>query len=254
MTKAETEALLRRMEDLARRSEKTAAVTHSGFLTPAEGHSVEQWALRGTDCTVLLHGGGPDCERRAAFFLPGWMEPEGFDPGESLCALELTARFGSPGHRDYLGAILGLGVGREWIGDILVEGERAWVYCLPSVKSHLLLSLDKVGRWGVRTREVPLDQVPGRKREQREETFSVRSLRLDAVCAGMFRLSRTAAAEAIGQGLVQLNYEETTKPDAPVRAGDVLSLRGKGKGEVLEAGEKESRKGRLFVRTGVYIT
>ncbi len=248
----EAETLLRRMEDLSRRCEKTAEVTHSGFLTPAECHAVAQWALRGTDCTVVLQGGGQDCERKAAFFLPGWMEPESLEPGKYLCALEITARFGAPGHRDYLGAVLGLGIGREWIGDILVEGEQAWIFCLPSVKSHLLLSLDKVGRWGVKVREVPLEQVPRKRREMREETFSVRSLRLDAVCAGMFRLSRTAAAEAIAQGLVSLNYEEVLKPDAPVRAGDILSLRGRGKGEVLEAGGRESRKGRLFVTAGLY--
>lgn len=248
----DTEALLRRAEDLARRCEKTASVTHTGFLTPAERYALGQWAGRGTDCVVLFHGGGEDSERQAAFFLPGWMDPEEFDPAEYLCALEVTARFGTPGHRDYLGAVLGLGIQREWLGDILVEDGGAYLFCLPSVKSHLLLNLDKVGRWGVKTREVPLSSVPAQKRELREVSFTVKSVRLDAVCAGMFGLSRSAAAEAVAQGLVALNYAECLKPDAPVRAGDTLSLRGQGKGVVLSAGEKETKKGRLLVRAGLH--
>ena len=243
--------LIRRAEDLSERCCRTGSVTNTGFLTPAEQFQFRHWRPAG-DCIVLFHGGYDGAERQAAFFLPDWMEPEYFDASEHLCAIELTARFGNPGHRDYLGAALGSGVGREWLGDILIDGERAWMLCLPSVKQHLLLNLDKVGRCGVKVREIPLRDLPRQERRLREVVFSVKSLRLDAVCAGMFNLSRTAAAEAIGQGLVSLNYSECTKTDAPIRDGDILSLRGKGKGQVLEAGDTQSRKGRLFVKAGVY--
>ena len=241
------EELFRRAEDLARRCEKSGLVTHTGFLTPAEAYALERRGMRGMDCAFLLHGGYPEAERRVGFFLPEWMDAGSFDPGGYLCAIEARARFGSPGHRDYLGAALGLGIERPWLGDILVEGELAWLFCLPSVKQHLLLSLDKVGRWGVRTRELPLSEVPVLRREWKELSFSVKSLRLDAVCAGMFSLSRTAAAEAVAAGLVALNYAECLKADAPVGEGDVISLRGKGKGIVRSAGDRSSKKGRLFV-------
>jgi len=244
--------LIRRAEDLAERCGRTGTVTLSGFLTPAEVYALEAWGRAGRDCTLLLHGGYAGAERQVAFFLPDWMEPESFDPGEYLCAVRLTAHFGEPGHRDYLGAALGLGIGREWLGDILIDGSTAYLFCLPSVKQHILLNLDKVGRCGVTAKEISLSEVPAQERKMRESVFSVKSLRLDAVCAGMFSLSRTAAAEAIGQGLVTLNYAVCQKPDAPIRDGDILSLRGKGKGEILDAGGKESRKGRLFVKVGIY--
>ena len=85
-----------------------------------------------------------------------------------------------------------------------------------------------------------------------ERVFSVQSPRLDAVCAGTFRISRSAAAQAIAAGLLTHNYTVCLKTDAPVRAGDVLSLRGKGKAAVLDAGSRASKKGRLFVRVGIY--
>jgi RNA-binding protein YlmH len=77
------------------------------------------------------------------------------------------------------------------------------------------------------------------------------SPRLDAVAAGLFHLSRMETARQIALGLLSLNYSECLKPDAPVREGDVLSLRGAGKGRVREIGGS-SRKGRLFVTAELY--
>ena len=225
------EDLLRRAADLAERCERTATVTSTAFLTPAEQYALTNWA-RHRDCTLVLHGGGAGCERRAAFFLPFY--------AEHLCAVHFSAPFGAPGHRDYLGAILGLGIRREWVGDILVQDHGAYVFCLPSV-APALLGLEQVGRTGVKVAAMP---VPERK--VRPVTFTVQSARLDAVVSGMFRLSRTSAAAQIRAGAVHLNYTECLRPDAPVAPGDVLSLRGAGKGSVTEVGGM-SRKGRQFV-------
>ena len=237
--------LIRRAEDLSARCARRGVVTSTQFLTPAECHMIETWAKRGTDCAVLLHGGYDGAERRVAFFLPDWMDGADFDPAEHICALEGVAAFGEPGHRDWLGAALAL-------GDLLVTENRAVLLCLPTVKAHLLQNLDKAGRCGVKSREIALGEIVPPARQIEERVFSVQSPRLDAVCAGTFRLSRTAAAEAIAAGLLSLNYEVCLKPDAPVREGDILSLRGKGKAAVLDAGSRESKKGRLFVKVGIY--
>lgn len=223
------EDLLRRAADLAERCERTATVTSTAFLTPAEQYALTNWA-RHRDCTLVLHGGGEGCERRAAFFLPFYLTAEDFDPAEHLRAVHFSAPFGAPGHRDYLGAILGLGIRREWVGDILVQDNGAYVFCLPSVAPALL----------------ELTAVPVPERKVRPVTFTVQSARLDAVVSGMFRLSRTSAAAQIRAGAVHLNYAECLRPDAPVAPGDVLSLRGAGKGSVTEVGGM-SRKGRQFV-------
>ena len=209
------EDLLRRAADLAERCERTASVTSTAFLTPAEQYALTNWA-RHRDCTLVLHGG-----------------------------VQFSAPFAAPGHRDYLGAILGLGIRREWVGDIVVQAHGAFVFCLPSVEPELR-TLEQVGRAGVKAAAVPLSAVPLPERKVRPVTFTVQSARLDAVVSGMFRLSRTSAAAQIRAGAVHLNYAECLRPDAPVAAGDVLSLRGAGKGAVTEVGGV-SRKGRQFV-------
>lgn len=244
-----SEEILKRAEDLARRCEGRGVPTNTGFLTPAERYALEHDpALRMAN--IVFHGGYPDAERTMAFFLPDWMEPDALDISEHIRAIRLTAAFGEPGHRDYMGAILGMGVGREWVGDILVEGHEAIALCQPSVLRHLL-SIDKVGRYGVKSVEIALDEIPVREKKTEERRFTVMSPRLDSVAAGLFHLSRTECARQIAMGTLSLNYTECLKPDAPVKEGDVLALRGAGKGRIAEIGGS-SRKGRLFVTAELY--
>ena len=243
------EELIRRAEDLARRCEKSGGVTHSVFLTPAEQYALRNWRPA-SDCIVVFHGGVPEAERAAAFFLPDWMEEGDLDVSETLRCVRITAHFGAPGHRDYLGALLNLGVRREWLGDILIQDSMAHVLCLHTVEPQLL-TLERVGRCGVKTAPVPLHEVPVPERKVRPVSFTVQSARLDAVLSGLFRLSRTAAAEHIRAGDASLNYAECLRPDAPVAVGDVISLRGYGKARLTELGG-QSRKGRQFLSGEVY--
>ena len=245
----ENSELLKRARDLAERCERSGTVCVSGFLSPAEQYEL-QTRLGYIACGLVFHGGGENCERAAAFFLPDYMTEDMLDLSEYLCAMKLKAYFGQPGHRDYMGALLGMGIGREWLGDIQVEGDTAYVFCMKSVLRHLL-SIEKAGRYTVKASQVPLEEVPARKVETESLSFSVMSPRLDAVAAGLFHLSRTEAAKQIAAGNVSLNYGQCLKADCIVKEGDILSLKGKGKGSISGMGGT-SRKGRLFVYGEIY--
>lgn len=245
----ENSELLKRARDLAERCERSGTVCVSGFLSPAEQYEL-QTRLGYIPCGLVFHGGGENCERAAAFFLPDYMTEDMLDLSEYLCAMKLKAYFGQPGHRDYMGALLGMGIGREWLGDIQVEGDTAYVFCMKSVLRHLL-SIEKAGRCTVKASQVPLEEVPARKVETESLSFSVMSPRLDAVAAGLFHLSRTEAAKQIAAGNVSLNYGQCLKADCIVKEGDILSLKGKGKGSISGMGGT-SRKGRLFVYGEIY--
>lgn len=245
----ENSELLKRARDLAERCERSGTVCVSGFLSPAEQYEL-QTRLGYIPCGLVFHGGGDNCERAAAFFLPDYMTEEMLDLSEYLCAMKLKAYFGQPGHRDYMGALLGMGIGREWLGDIQVEGDTAYVFCMKSVLRHLL-SIEKAGRYTVKASQVALEEVPARKVETESVSFSVMSPRLDAVAAGLFHLSRTEAAKQIAAGNVSLNYGQCLKADCIVKEGDILSLKGKGKGSISGMGGT-SRKGRLFVYGEIY--
>ncbi len=241
-----------RIEELAARCEKTSCVTATGFLTMAEQMDVTVWAKRQTDVKLCFHGGDTACERKAAFFLPYYMEAEDLDAGEYIRAVKVTAYFGEPSHRDYMGAALGLGIRREWLGDFRVRGSTAYIFCLPSVAGLLTDELTKAGRVSVRTVPCSLADVPAPERKVKRLTFTVKSLRLDAAAGSMFGLSRTAAAELIRAGAASLNHVLCQHVDAPIGEGDVISLRGYGKGAIMKIGSK-SRKDRTFVEAEIYL-
>ena len=180
----ENSDLLRRAEDLQRRCEKNGVLTATHFLTPAERFQLERWAKTQPGCRLVFSGGHPDCERTVGFFLPDWLDEEWLPLDEQICALELSAPFGNPGHRDYLGALLGMGIGRERLGDIWVKDGSAVVFCLPGVEKHLL-SIDKVGRDAVRARPLALTEVTPPERKVKKKAFRCRAsawTRLQAGC------------------------------------------------------------------------
>jgi len=245
----ENNELLKRGEDLARRCENKCIVTNTGFLSPAERYALEH-DINLRMARMLFRGGHAEAERTMCFFLPEYMEEEDFDEAEYISAIKISAAFGQPQHRDYMGAVLGMGVDRAWVGDIITIGSDAYVICQTSVLRHLE-SIDKVGRYGVKAGCIGLGQIPQKEKKVQEMNFTVMSLRLDAVCAGMFRLSRSEAARQINAGNVSLNYSQCLKTDAPVKEGDIISLKGSGKGKLSELGGN-SKKGRLFVSCEVY--
>ena len=248
---AKESELIRRIRDLSERSERSSSVTHSTFLTPAEQYEAEQW-IKPKNINAVFLGGTSDSERRIAVFYPEYMDKEEIKDADFLSAIKITAGFGTPGHRDYLGSILGLGIKREWIGDILINDNIAYVICLPPSNLTILSGLTHVSRYGVRCESVPVQEVPIPKKTVKQLSFTVQSRRFDAIIGCIFGISRTRAAKLISSGAATLNYQECLKNDAYVDDGDVISARGYGKAKLIgQTGQ--SRKGRIFLSAERYV-
>ena len=255
MSRSEFESaplLSSRIHELWSRSVNANICTSTCFLTPAEQYEVTGLARQNRYSNLYLFGGCENSERKIAFFLPDYMDRADFEAGEFICAFHAVSKFASPTHRDYLGAILGLGIKREFVGDIYLAGSDAYFYCLPTVAKHIALNLDKVGRAGVKTQQIPLEDVPPREVRTKAVQFTVKSPRLDAVAAGLFSISRSTAADLIAAGAVSLNYGVCMRPDAAIASEDILSIRGIGKGRIVSFGGR-SRKDRVFVAGEIYI-
>ena len=204
----------------------------------------------GTD--PFFFGGYPEAERRMAFFLPDWADPDAFDPSPYLKAIEARTPFAAPSHRDFLGSLMGMGIERECVGDILVRGEQAWFFLTPAIAPHVLDSMVHVGRDGVSLSEIGFEALPHFEAELKEVTFTVQSLRIDAVVSGIWKTSRSSVQDLVLRGDVTLNYFPCMDKDASVQTGDMISLRHHGKAKILSADGK-SKKGRTFVTAGVFL-
>lgn len=241
--------LIGHMDDLAIKAVKTGCAA-SKFLTPAETQTIAAHFSRRHDVTLSLDGGYDGAERmRAIFINPDWGD---YDRGELLVALKITYRpQDTLGHRDILGALMALGIERDTIGDIIVDGPPAALVCLPEISGYITENLTKAGRVGISVSDIALDELPSRTEELTIKTDTVASLRLDAVLSAAFGLSRSMASEIIAAGLVSLNHEPCFQPAKELSEGAVLSVRGLGRTVLTEVGGS-SRNGRIFIRIGLY--
>ncbi|MBR3505187.1 MAG: hypothetical protein IKO07_13230 [Clostridia bacterium] len=244
----EDEFFLRRVRELALRALHRGDVVYTHFLDLAQAQAVGRIA-RETGVSLAMNGGYADAERRMAAFYGADAPAEGDWP---ICPVRIVWRpqFGSPGHRDILGALMGLGFERERIGDIVLDEGCAWLFAEPEMASYIAGSLESAGRVNVRC-EIAKDVSALPEPEGRHVRDTVPSMRLDALVAAGFSLSRAEAARAIGQGKVYLNQAQTLRTDAAVPENALISLRGKGRFR-LEAVEGETRKGRWAVRLFLY--
>lgn len=202
----------------------------------------------------FFYGGYPEAERKVLVFLPSYLTQEDIlasedgdlQPLSCLHMVPKSEKFASKmGHRDYLGALLGLGVERERIGDILVGESDAYAYVKKENAEFIASSLKEVGRNKVIVQEVGLLSCPYRP-EMEERSFSVSSLRLDTILAGAFHLSREQAKEQIDAGNVFCT-SAPSRVDARPKIGEHISLRGKGKFLYL-GGAGTSKKGKIIVK------
>ena len=229
--------------------------SHTGFLSPHERAVVEGLIRAEGWPRHLFFGGFADAERTVCAFLPDWLEEEDWLAGQEydpIRAIRCTWTGGSLTHRDFLGSILGLGLDREKVGDLLVGDGVCDVLVLEDVADFLLLHLEQAGRVHLKVSSISLEMVSPPPVQVRTIRDTVSSLRLDAVASSGFSISRGKAADLISSGKVQLNHQECLKPDRPVNEGDTLSCRGFGKCMVKEVGGP-SKKGRIMIVLERYV-
>ena len=234
----------KRLHELAVRASRRgdAAFTHFMDLSQIQ---VALAAARSEGVHLTLNGGYPDAERRMGAFYQT-EEPEIWE--WPVCTVEISWRtqFGSPEHRDLLGALMALGFERERMGDIVLTDGKAYVFAEPDMAEYIAASLTSAGRVTVKCRltdEVPdIPEPAGRSFRD-----TVPSMRLDAMLAAGFSVSRSEAAEYISRGKAFVNQALQMKSDYPVQEGDILSVRGQGRVRV-ETVDGQTRKGRVAVR------
>ncbi len=215
---------LAKVLDKAEQAESRNIPASTDFLSPQQrARALDLLRLAGIpETSCILQGGYKGAERQIFLFLPDWMEAENAE-SPIRCLRAAFREEEKLTHRDFLGSLMGMGVVREKIGDILVAPDSAdlWFWTVWRIFS-------------CKARD------------------TVSSLRLDAVASSGFRLARGKAAALIESGKVQLNWRECVKPDKLLEAGDVVSARGFGKFELSEVGGL-TRKGRISIVLQVYV-
>lgn len=221
--------------DLADQAIKTWEVVCTDFLSPPELAEIQQMFGRLTEVHLSAWGGYPQAERQRIAIARADLP---LDPSQvAVAAIEIAGNFlfDPATHRDFLGAMLGMGIVREKTGDIIVLGERgSQAIVVPEMVEFLETQLTQVRSVPVKTQRIELNELKVKEPKKKELTTVEASLRLDAIASAGFGMSRSKMVDFIDGGDVRVNWKEITQASYQVKSGDLIAIRGKGR---LEVGE-----------------
>ncbi|MFH7242827.1 MAG: photosystem II S4 domain protein [Spirulina sp.] len=239
---------LARILDQAEQAIKTWDIVVTDFLSPPERMEAEALFQRLTDVHILGWGGYPQAERQrlaiARSDLP--LDLEANPIPLALVNMAGNFMFDPATHRDFLGSLLGTGLVRDKVGDIIVLGERgAQAIVVPELAEFLTLHLTQVRSVPVKTQVADWEELKVRPPKTKELTTVEASLRLDAVASAGFGMSRSKMADLISAGDVRVNWKTITQPSHNLAAGDLVAIRGKGRLSIGEVAVTKKERYRI---------
>ena len=247
---AEEKELYHRVLELSERSRQRGIYTESLFLTEGEQETLRFQAFPSAPKFI---GGYEDAERRIAVF--GEEEELGYPWPSVICVLKIAPKMqkyaDSLTHRDFLGALLNLGIKRELLGDIVIFENIGFVFALEYIAPYIRENLKRVRHTDVCV-EIA-ESLPENARKNLEEKQVVAaSPRLDAVIAAVWNLSRAEAKDLVEKEKVTVRGKLITDPAREVLTGERVSVRGHGR-FIFDGKLGETKSGRNRLNIKLYV-
>lgn len=240
-----------RVVDLCNNTLKNHEENYTEFMNPFEIKNAVSIVNSDSDLKYKIDGGYSDYIRAIVEVFPYYFESEDIESKLRFLEIKGNFKFTSVSHRDYLGSLLGLGIKREKIGDILVHENSCQIIVDSEICEFILYNYDKVGNNKVIVQEISREDLIIPAQEFTQKSISVSSLRLDNIIAGVFNLSRSEAIKYIDSEFVYVNYEKISQPSKLIEENSIISVRRKGKFIISEIGGT-SKKGKTRLMIHMY--
>ncbi len=243
VSSAEDKLFLSKLSDMVKLSEKRGAV-YSQFLTEHECALATFWLNHLMHKTYCFYGVFEEAERKILCVYSEYFIPLDEDFPSELLTFEFR-RESKLSHRDFLGALMHLGIRRETVGDIVIDNGIAQIAVLETVKNTVVSEIRKIGNTGVRYNE----SFPGLLKKQqsfKEIGGTVPSLRLDAVAGLALNMSRGKISDIIKGIGIEVNSAARYDCSFTLNEGDIFSVRGHGKFRLSEISGM-TKKGRIHI-------
>ncbi|SCH49253.1 photosystem II S4 domain protein [uncultured Clostridium sp.] len=248
----EEQQLEKHFRDLARTAYQRGIAVFSDFLNLNELNIFQNLRGEFSYLETETFGGYELAERQIAVFRPEAPVFYADYPVKCLKITPLNAKFAEDlNHRDYLGAVLNLGIDRACLGDILVEEDAAYLFCLERMADFIRDNLIRIRHTSVYVEQVEAENFHYEPK-YKEVSGTVASVRLDKLLALAFNASRSSLTGLIEGGKVFVNGKLVTSNGYEPKEGDLISVRGMGRFRFRETGG-QSKKGREYVILWRYI-
>lgn len=225
-------------------------VESTEFLDPWTIKLSKSILNRFQDISYIELGGTEEAERKVIMIYPDYyyLNTDEY----SITALRLEGEVDPLTHRDFLGAVLSVGINRDRVGDILVHGEHVDIIVKEEMKLFILLNLEKIGNKNFEIKEISLEDIKPVTPEYTEKYQTLSSKRLDVYISAAYNLSRKNSLGLIQSGLAKVNWEQIKNPSYEINEGDMISVRGYGRSFFYSI-DGLSRKGRLKANIRILI-
>lgn len=250
---SEEKAFVDRAQEWIERSAEQHELRRTDFLDPRQQFIVTTLCNRNGSVNVKFDGGYESAERKRAVIAPDYRDVEYEDAEMSV--LQVTSqseKFHELDHGDFLGALLGLGIKREKLGDIHLHDTFCHIVVAHELSAYFDLNLRQVHRLSVLTDILPIEQLQPVEQKLEEMSFTVASMRLDGIASDAYRISRAKIVDPIKAGRCRVNWKTIEDPSAQLKEGDIVSIKGLGRFMVLQV-DGVTKKGRTRVKIGKYI-
>lgn len=214
------------------------------FYDPYQQSLISPVLSKAPGISFVWAGGYDSAERRRLVIAPEYLEAGESDNEISYLEVTGNLKFQDLTHRDFLGSIMALGIKREKMGDIIVTPAGCQLVTDRQIADYITRNLTKVHKVGVHIKEIPVNSLNLPEEQVKEIFATVSSLRLDAVAAAGYGTSRTKMSTDITAEKVKVNWIPVTDCSYPVKEGDTISIRGRGRVEI-ETVKGETKKGRV---------
>ena len=266
----EEQLIVRRFKDLAYMAETRYMNTFTGFLGMQELSLFLEHKKQYSNVSYSVFGGLMDSERKMVCFHgmedsmnSSLYERKGLEliltqeayqqyyPIRCIHIVPLNKKFSDTlTHRDFLGAILNLGIDRSKVGDILLQENEAYVFCEDTISDFIVMQLTKIKHTNVKLTQVEFESL-NIERKYIELSGTVSSIRLDSIISTAFKTSRSSLTGFIAGGKVFVNGRQTEQNSYVPKDHDVISVRGLGKFEYIGT-TNQTKKGRYSIRIKRY--
>lgn len=253
----EDKLLVARIDDMIRAAERSFYPKFSGFLAAGEAALAERFleymGLHSGN-EYLLWGGFEGAERSVLGIFPEDFSEEAERRRQfPLRIVKFSGRMAATlSHRDYLGAVMSLGIDRSLTGDIICREDCAYAVLSPAAAELAVNGITKIGRVGVKCGYSPSEDKIEKNDSFKEISCTVPSMRLDCIISEAVGVSRSKAAGLIHSGAVSVNHRAAESVSENVNEGDVLSVRGCGR-FILAETDGRTKKDRLKIVIKKYL-
>ncbi|RDY24913.1 RNA-binding protein [Romboutsia maritimum] len=238
--------------DKANAALKNYDVRNTDFLNPYEIKNAIDILNSNSDIKYTVDGGYVNCERSTVFIYPYYMEYEDVQNKLRFLQIEGNFKFSDISHKDYLGALMNLGIKREKVGDIIIHDSFCQVIVSDDICDFIIMNLEKVSRNNVKIKEITREQIIYNSPNYKDISFTVSSDRIDCIISGLYNISRQDSLKFINGEKVNVNYEKITSPSKEIKEGSLISVRGKGRAKVTKIGDL-TKKGKIKVQAKIII-